>query len=797
MNSTTAQKAEILAPAGSFECMKAAFLAGADAVYAGGAMFGARASAVNFSGEELLDAIDYAHLHGKKFYLTINTLLKEQELEQDLYPYLLPAYEHGLDAVIVQDLGVLKFIREYFPSLPVHASTQMNVTGPYFGRELKRLGVTRIVTSRELSLEEINRIYQATGLEIESFVHGALCYCYSGQCLLSSMIGGRSGNRGRCAQPCRLAYETDGIKGKKYLLSPKDLCTLSLIPDILDSGVYSLKVEGRMKKPEYVASVTRMYRKYVDLYLEKGREHYHVEEADILQLKDIYNRGGFTDGYYIRHNSKDMMSIDRPNHCGVAVGLITELNRQNIAVRITEALNKGDVLEFDVKNASFNYTLGQPMAPGEILRIRNRFQDAQSLKESALRSREVARIRNNALIDELNANYLQPEDTISVCGEAIFCEGEKASLTIRCLDTEITEYGAVVQKAQSSPLIEEDIRKKMMQTGTSGFVFKNLKLHVGEDIFVPVGELKALRRNAFETLRQELSASYQRRDAVLPQKQEWMEELEDKKDREPAVSVLVSNMEQYRCISDHPSVTRIYVELAEFDVPQLRELLLNGSVGIYLALPYIFRGETEKKMEAYLELMKSDRVSGFLVRNLESFFWLKEQEASISGKNIISDSQIYCYNRRTKEYLKSLGIDENVCSKELNHRELAGFCDASAELEIYGAIPVMFSAGCIKKTGSRCDGKTENIRLTDRKGQNLTVHTVCRYCYNILYYPEVLWLLEDEKDWREIRPLSVRFSFTTETAEQCKNILDLFTGKGNGTEIQRGYTKGHFKRGVL
>ena len=170
------------------------------------------------------------------------------------------------------------------------------------------------------------------------------------------------------------------------------------------------------------------------------------------------------------------------------------------------------------------------MAPGEILRIRNRFQDAQSLKESALRSREVARIRNNALIDELNANYLQPEDTISVCGEAIFCEGEKASLTIRCLDTEITEYGAVVQKAQSRPLIEEDIRKKMMQTGTSGFVFKNLKLHVGEDIFVPVGELKALRRNAFETLRQELSASYQRRDAVLPQKQEWMEELEDKKD---------------------------------------------------------------------------------------------------------------------------------------------------------------------------------------------------------------------------------------------------------------------------
>ena len=239
----------------------------------------------------------------------------------------------------------------------------------------------------------------------------------------------------------------------------------------------------------------------------------------------------------------------------------------------------------------------------------------------------------------------------------------------------------------------------------------------------------------------------------------------------------------------------------KFSLKRLSELLYKhyGKNTIILIDEYDVPLDKAFQYGYYREMVALIR--GFLGETLKTNDFLQFAVLTgclrVSGKNIISDSQIYCYNRRTKEYLKSLGIDENVCSKELNHRELAGFCDASAELEIYGAIPVMFSAGCIKKTGSRCDGKTENIRLTDRKGQNLTVHTVCRYCYNILYYPEVLWLLEDEKDWREIRPLSVRFSFTTETAEQCKNILDLFAGKGNGTEIQRGYTKGHFKRGVL
>ncbi len=303
---------EILAPAGSFESMKAAVAAGADAVYIGGSRFGARAFAENPGEDKLLEAIDYVHLYGRKLYLTVNTLMKEQEMKE-LFEYLLPYYRQGLDAVIVQDLGVLSFVREHFPDLPIHASTQMTITGVYGAGLLKELGAERVVTARELSLKEIRQIHQQVDVEIESFVHGALCYCYSGQCLFSSLIGGRSGNRGRCAQTCRLPFDVKdkgkslGKKEERYCLSLKDLSTLDLIPDMIEAGVYSMKIEGRMKSPRYTAGVVSIYRKYADLYLEKGRNGYKVEDGDRKVLLDLFDRGGQTDGYYKKHNGRDMI----------------------------------------------------------------------------------------------------------------------------------------------------------------------------------------------------------------------------------------------------------------------------------------------------------------------------------------------------------------------------------------------------------------------------------------------------------------------------------------------------------
>ena len=306
---------ELLAPAGSYDIAIAAINAGADAIYLGGENFGARANAENLTTEEIIDVLNYAHLNERKVYLTINTLLKNKEIRNDLYGFLCPLYENGLDSVIVQDIGVLSFVKKHFPELKIHASTQMTISGKETVKWLKDLGAERVVLPRELSVDEIKEL-KGTDIEIESFVHGALCYCYSGQCLLSSFIGGRSGNRGRCAQPCRLPYDViyDGMlineADEKYILSPKDICALYLLPDIIDAGVTSLKIEGRMKKKEYVCGVVSIYRKYLDAILDG--EKYEVDEADIKLLMDLFNRHGFNESYFYTKNGREMMSLKEP-----------------------------------------------------------------------------------------------------------------------------------------------------------------------------------------------------------------------------------------------------------------------------------------------------------------------------------------------------------------------------------------------------------------------------------------------------------------------------------------------------
>lgn len=295
---------ELLAPAGSLEILKGVIESGADAVYVGGSMFGARAYANNFTEEELLEAIDFAHLRGVKVYLTVNTLIKNSEFSK-LYDYLLVYYKRGLDAVIVQDIGVVKAIHEYFPSMEIHTSTQMTVTGADGVRFLSQFGVTRVVMAREVSLAEMKRIHEETGMELEAFVHGALCYSYSGQCLFSSILGGRSGNRGRCAQPCRLPYTVEGKKDE-YILSLKDMCGIKALDKLHDAGVYSLKIEGRMKQLEYACGVVKYYRSYID-------SKKPVSDADYDRIKALGNRCGFTDRYYFDHNGSDMVTYVKPN----------------------------------------------------------------------------------------------------------------------------------------------------------------------------------------------------------------------------------------------------------------------------------------------------------------------------------------------------------------------------------------------------------------------------------------------------------------------------------------------------
>ena len=335
---------ELLAPAGNLEIFKGVIESGADAVYVGGSMFGARAYANNFTEEELLEAIDFAHLRGVKVYLTVNTLIKNSEFSK-LYDYLLVYYKRGLDAVIVQDIGVVKAIHEYFPSMEIHTSTQMTVTGADGVRFLSQFGVTRVVMAREVSLAEMKRIHEETGMELEAFVHGALCYSYSGQCLFSSILGGRSGNRGRCAQPCRLPYTVEGKKDE-YILSLKDMCGIKALDKLHDAGVYSLKIEGRMKQLEYACGVVKYYRSYIDSMKP-------VTDADYDRIKAIGNRCGFTDRYYFDHNGSDMVTYVKPNFVSNAAEPSPEKRKLSIEGELV--LREGEPGSLTVKRGDVTY----------------------------------------------------------------------------------------------------------------------------------------------------------------------------------------------------------------------------------------------------------------------------------------------------------------------------------------------------------------------------------------------------------------------------------------------------------
>lgn len=335
---------ELLAPAGNLEIFKGVIESGADAVYVGGSMFGARAYANNFTEEELLEAIDFAHLRGVKVYLTVNTLIKNSEFSK-LYDYLLPYYKRGLDAVIVQDIGVVKAIHEYFPSMEIHTSTQMTVTGADGVRFLSQFGVTRVVMAREISLAEMKRIHEETGMELEAFVHGALCYSYSGQCLFSSILGGRSGNRGRCAQPCRLPYTVEG-KNDEYILSLKDMCGINALDKLHDAGVYSLKIEGRMKQLEYACGVVKYYRSYIDSMKP-------VSDADYDRIKALGNRCGFTDRYYFDHNGSDMVTYVKPNFVSNAAEPSPEKRKLSIEGELV--LREGEPGSLTVKRGDVTY----------------------------------------------------------------------------------------------------------------------------------------------------------------------------------------------------------------------------------------------------------------------------------------------------------------------------------------------------------------------------------------------------------------------------------------------------------
>ena len=800
-------RVEILAPAGSMECLKAAIAAGADAVYTGGALFGARAYAHNLTEEELLEAIDYVHLHGRRLYLTVNTLIKDREMEKQMYDYLLPYYRQGLDAVIVQDIGLFRFIRKHFPDLPIHASTQMTLTGVDGAKFLEKEGAQRIVTSRELSMAEVKKIADETELEIESFVHGALCYCYSGQCLFSSFIGGRSGNRGQCAQPCRLLYRTPEAKRPQYLLSLKDICTLELIPEMIESGIYSFKIEGRMKKPEYAAAVAFQYRKYADLYLKYYEEcpaeedpaayamkKYRVREEDRQMLLDLYNRGGFHTGYYHTQNGREMISLNRPNHAGVPAVKVLAKKGRNVTAKALTDLYPQDIIELPMRKGrekADNYTCKDAVRKGMNVQI-------PVFADTPFKRDEIwMRIRNSTLIDTLREEFVNGKIKERICGTFRLYPQEKATLTVKCRDAEITVAGEKAQEALSQPMSRERIEKQLRKTGNTEFEFSFLKAEIGEKVFLPMQSLNELRREALETLEKVICEKY-RRSGEVKDPEEDKTELSMEEEILSGWTASVRTAEQMEVILEEEAIGRIYADCTMFPriwekdsyVEWITKVHAAGKE-IYLVMPYIFRERTRKQYEAAYNRIFGAGWDGILIANYESFAFLKEH--GYTGR-IMTDYNLYEFNQESRKFWKEKGVFEFTAPVELTERELQDLRVKDGEVIVYGYLPMMISAGCIQKTTRGCLKKSGQTTITDRYRNPFVVKNECDYCYNILYNYVPLYLGDRMEEVYQIGPGRIRLMFTTERQQEVRQILSAYF---EGKELPEGtYTRGHWKRGI-
>ena len=747
------KRAELLAPAGSFASLKAAVAAGADAVYMGGARFGARAYAQNADQDEMIAAIEYAHLHGCRLYMTVNTLFKENELGE-LYEYLLPYYKAGLDGVIVQDLGALSFIREHFPGIELHASTQMTITSVYGAKELKRLGCCRVVPAREVSLEEIRRIYDETGMDIETFVHGALCYCYSGQCLMSSLIGGRSGNRGRCAQPCRLPYrvyeQENGTavnkEDQKCVLSMKDLCTLDILPQILEAGVFSLKIEGRMKSPRYTAGVVRIYRKYLDRYLEYGSEGYYVEPEDKKELLDLFDRGGFTSGYYTRHNGRDMIALkEKPEFRETNKELFDFLDREYVE---TEKKEPVEGYAYLAEGLPFVLTL----TCGDIS-VTVSGQEPQAAKNQPMTREKVIRQLGKTGATAFEFTELEAE----VCG-ALF-------LPVQALNELRREGFEALTEA-----IQNQWRRKAPEAGeVQNGADSGEKSSRAAGCAGPVPDESAGKRPMYLTVSAETGDQLSAALAV-------------------------------------PEVRRICLDASSFQPERWAEfvqLIHQAGKECYLTLPHIFRTHAIGFFRTYRSCLELAGFDGLLIRAFEEIQWMREEQISFSAS---FDASVYAWNHGAVHTLKEEQAAFITAPWELNSRELEPVFEACrreglpAELIVYGRAPMMVSAQCITKTVKGCSKCPSLLWMKDRTGARLPVQNHCAFCYNTILNPLPVSLHGCADSVKRLAPEGLRLCFTIETGEETKAVLNAFAAefiRGENAEPPfTEFTRGHFRRGV-
>lgn len=762
------KKPELLAPAGNMDCLKSAVAAGCDAVYFGGTRFNARHGASGFDIEAMKEAVRYTRLHQVKTLLTVNTLVKETEW-QDFTVSMDQMAETGIDAVIVQDLGVAQFIRRNYPWIALHGSTQMSVHSPDGVRFLEDLGFQRVVLARELSLEDVRKIRGATELELEVFIHGALCYSVSGQCLLSSFIGGRSGNRGMCAQPCRLAYQI-GDKRPAYLMNLKDMCTLDILPEIMDLGVDSLKIEGRLKSPEYVYGITSGYRAALDARLAEAEVQDRKQE-----MAQLFNRGGFSHGYWVR-DQKSMIEPESPKHQGLLVGKVSKIRGGRIYVTAEQDLNPQDVLEIRTEKAPFpSYQLQERNFEG------NRRNVWVTIDQPVKAGQAVYRLIDQALMQRLG-QYDEPKRKASLAATLVPCR--EAALTAACDGKQVTVLGEIVEKALEKGVSEETIRRSLSKSGGTPFVIDSVEIQTEGPVFLPVSALNDLRRKALSALE----------DALCSKLQEPYPELVPgplkKKDMDPLrLEAVISTEEQWQAVKQQ-RVDHVWFRKERFPEARLQELFdeaadLGMSAG--LSLPYFDLAGTWDKKDA-IDLP-------VLVHNLG-------QIAAHKPASVHCDLQLPVMNRTAADLLGGYAASVTL-SVESSAEELSRFGQAGDAVIAYGKIPVMTTRQCLQKEGDHClhgqGGRTVPIR--DRKDVSWTAELNCGAdCYNVLYTGQPLWMADRSKALRKTGAGIWRLLFLDEDYKETEAVLEAYKAARAGKPPQLTLNesiRGHFFKPCL
>lgn len=778
---------ELLSPAGDFECLKAAVQNGANCIYFGANLFSARAYANNFDDDELAKAIEYCKIRGVKTNLTLNILIKDDELES-AFNVAKKAYESGIDAIIVQDLGLAKMLIKNFPELPIHASTQMSVHNLQGVLELQELGFSRVVLSRELSIEEIEYICENSNIEIECFIHGALCISYSGQCLFSSMIGGRSGNRGKCAQSCRLPYEL--IENEKttldkgYLLSPRDLCSLDYIPRLINCGVKSLKIEGRMKSPEYVATVTRIYRKYINLV--KSNKPYKIDEQDRKDLMQVFNRGNFSSGHLNPHANKDLIFSEKPNNMGLFLGHVAKYNPSKglITLNLNEPVEIGDTIALEKETGT--YTISELMTKNTNIKTANPndFVTIGRMKGNIKVGDKIYKMSSKQLTTLAYSSFENDIQTkkIPLNCEIKIVKNSPISIHVSsACDLEIyrkldiyCEIDAIPTDSIKHPLEKEKVISQITKTNNTPYYFKNIKIKLDENTFLPnIKALNELRRTALTLVEDFAKSKIQRATNKEFENMNYY----NKTNQEKSISLLLNKINLNEDYTSLQGINNIYIPLKFFTQKKYEQIIndLSNKFNLYIYLPTIIKSNYRNLLAANIEkTINAYNIKGFILSNISNFKFLKD--FNTENFEFIANYTFNIFNQRTLAELDKLGINKFTISPELDKNTIDKFLEISnQELICYGRTPLMNMNYCPLGKSNRCYPEctmkcntNNNYYLKDRLNLKFPIEPDNIQTVSTLYNSKITSIAPN--DFENIT--SLRIDILEENISEIQQIID-------------------------